>query len=257
MTSCCSTFDDDRGRLREARGELEQVLAGLGLRAKARATMLAPTEVGLPFLGWCGLRLDECGLRTDAAWCGAGSSGCGSGGRASSTSRGWPTTCAYPPDEHCGMHRADTRALDDGAPRARDHPRLAKALVRRAGREGPVSQPGDSWGPGDKAIANQVIRGGNFRNDARNARSAYRNRNKPDNRYPPSLPPSLPPSMPLGGGGRQAMELLVGCDGSLTRAVVTHGSGFGGTAVAFDERTPPAARPLRTTPSRSVGEACS
>jgi RNA-directed DNA polymerase len=43
---------DDRERLREAGAEVEAVLATLGLRAKASATMLAPTRDGLPFLGW-------------------------------------------------------------------------------------------------------------------------------------------------------------------------------------------------------------
>lgn len=43
---------DDRERLREARVEIEELLVGLGLRAKASATMLAPTRDGLPFLGF-------------------------------------------------------------------------------------------------------------------------------------------------------------------------------------------------------------
>lgn len=42
----------DRARLQAARGSVQEVLADLGLRAKARATMLAPTRDGLPFLGF-------------------------------------------------------------------------------------------------------------------------------------------------------------------------------------------------------------
>lgn len=45
-------FADDRTRLRDAHGQVQYVLASLGLRAKARATMLAPTRDGLPFLGF-------------------------------------------------------------------------------------------------------------------------------------------------------------------------------------------------------------
>ncbi len=45
-------FDDERGRLREARVAIEHKLAALGLRAKDRATTLAPTRDGLPFLGF-------------------------------------------------------------------------------------------------------------------------------------------------------------------------------------------------------------
>ncbi|MCH9687658.1 MAG: reverse transcriptase/maturase family protein [Deltaproteobacteria bacterium] len=45
-------FDDDRERLREARHAIEATLSSLGLRAKARATMLARTADGLPFLGF-------------------------------------------------------------------------------------------------------------------------------------------------------------------------------------------------------------
>ncbi|MEX1367080.1 MAG: reverse transcriptase/maturase family protein [Nannocystaceae bacterium] len=43
---------DDRERLSAARHEIEATLAELGLRPKARATMLAPTRDGLPFLGF-------------------------------------------------------------------------------------------------------------------------------------------------------------------------------------------------------------
>ncbi len=45
-------FADDRERLRAAREEVSDVLARLGLRPKASATMLAPTRSGLPFLGF-------------------------------------------------------------------------------------------------------------------------------------------------------------------------------------------------------------
>ncbi|MEX1363988.1 MAG: reverse transcriptase/maturase family protein [Nannocystaceae bacterium] len=45
-------MSDDRERLRAARDELEGVLAGLGLRPKASATMLARTRDGLPWLGF-------------------------------------------------------------------------------------------------------------------------------------------------------------------------------------------------------------
>jgi len=45
-------LDDDRERLRAARGEIERWLAELGLRAKPQATMLARTRDGLPFLGF-------------------------------------------------------------------------------------------------------------------------------------------------------------------------------------------------------------
>ncbi|MCA9707835.1 MAG: group II intron reverse transcriptase domain-containing protein, partial [Myxococcales bacterium] len=43
---------DDPARLHAARGEVEAVLARLGLRAKPGATMLARTRDGLPFLGF-------------------------------------------------------------------------------------------------------------------------------------------------------------------------------------------------------------
>ncbi|MFO7565862.1 MAG: reverse transcriptase/maturase family protein [Enhygromyxa sp.] len=46
------SFADDRGQLRELRARIEAQLARLGLRAKASATMLAPTRDGLPFLGF-------------------------------------------------------------------------------------------------------------------------------------------------------------------------------------------------------------
>jgi len=45
-------FSDDREQLRDARAEVGEVLAGLGLEAKASATILAPTRDGLPFLGF-------------------------------------------------------------------------------------------------------------------------------------------------------------------------------------------------------------
>jgi RNA-directed DNA polymerase len=45
-------FADAREPLREARARVEAQLEALGLRAKARATMLAPTRDGLPFLGF-------------------------------------------------------------------------------------------------------------------------------------------------------------------------------------------------------------
>lgn len=44
-------FDDDRERLRDAATQVEAQFEEIGLRAKARATMLAPTRDGLPFLG--------------------------------------------------------------------------------------------------------------------------------------------------------------------------------------------------------------
>lgn len=43
---------DDRERLRQVQRAVEEVLAGLGLRPKASATMLAPTRDGVPFLGF-------------------------------------------------------------------------------------------------------------------------------------------------------------------------------------------------------------
>ncbi len=46
------SFADDRERLRDAQAQIEAELAGLGLRAKPTATMLAPTRDGLPFLGF-------------------------------------------------------------------------------------------------------------------------------------------------------------------------------------------------------------
>jgi RNA-directed DNA polymerase len=46
-------FADERARLHEARADVEAYLASpLGLRAKPKATLLAPTSQGLPFLGW-------------------------------------------------------------------------------------------------------------------------------------------------------------------------------------------------------------
>lgn len=45
-------FDDDRERLRGAKSEVDRSLAELGLLAKPRATILAPTRDGLPFLGF-------------------------------------------------------------------------------------------------------------------------------------------------------------------------------------------------------------
>ena len=46
------SFADNRQTLRGARAALEQRLEAMGMRAKARATMLAPTRDGLPFLGF-------------------------------------------------------------------------------------------------------------------------------------------------------------------------------------------------------------
>lgn len=45
-------FADDRQQLRHARTHIEAQLEAMGLRAKARATMLARTRDGLPFLGF-------------------------------------------------------------------------------------------------------------------------------------------------------------------------------------------------------------
>ena len=46
-------FADEKAALRAAHGEIERLLAErLDLRLKERATRLAPTRVGLPFLGW-------------------------------------------------------------------------------------------------------------------------------------------------------------------------------------------------------------
>jgi hypothetical protein len=46
-------FADERARLHEARAEVEAYLTDpLGLRAKPKAALLAPTAQGLPFLGW-------------------------------------------------------------------------------------------------------------------------------------------------------------------------------------------------------------
>jgi hypothetical protein len=46
-------FDDSRDRLREVQARVTAYLRDtLGLEPKERATMLAPTSEGLPFLGW-------------------------------------------------------------------------------------------------------------------------------------------------------------------------------------------------------------
>ena len=46
-------FDDDRGRLKNAREEVRAFLGDhLRLELKDEVTMLAPCRVGLPYLGW-------------------------------------------------------------------------------------------------------------------------------------------------------------------------------------------------------------
>jgi len=156
-------FDDERPRLVELLDAVTAFLAErLHLRVKHRATILAPAQQGLPFLGWRVYR----GMRRI---------------RPSNLRR----LRHRKRSDRALLARAGrgVAAVDHRAPAARRHPRPAPQAVRRArGRAACRRAPLGVVGEGALGSRNRVNRGGSFRNVARNARSAYRNRNDPENR---------------------------------------------------------------------------